>query len=100
LLAIGFGERQQMLERQGIFDRDERPAGARLDHLQQQERIWFAWVCRLHDAHVGNQTPQSAAVLAIAQRRWAEARRALENVEERRRRGDRRADSSPPGPEA
>jgi hypothetical protein len=73
-----------MFERQGIFDGDS-PAGARLDHLEQQERIWFAWVCRLHDAHAGSQTPQSAAVLAIAQRRWAEARRALEVVEERRR---------------
>jgi hypothetical protein len=79
-----------MLERQGLLD-GESLAGVRLDHLQQQERIWFAWVCRLHDAHVGSQTPQSAAVLAIAQRRWAEARRALERIKERRPGGGRPA---------
>jgi hypothetical protein len=54
------------------------PSRARLEHLQQQERVWFAWVCRLHDAHNGSQSAHSAAVLAIARRRWAEARSVLE----------------------
>jgi hypothetical protein len=81
----------------GILDRDDRPAagGARLDHLQRQERVWFAWVCRLHDLHVGSQTPQSAAVLAIARRRWAEARRALERLAEQHRGPGRPAESRP-----
>ena len=65
---------QQFLEVSG------EPA-TRLDHLRKQERIWFSWVCRLHDLHDGVQTPQSAAVLAIARRRWADARRALERAE-------------------
>jgi len=56
-------------------------SATRLDHLRKQERIWFSWVCRLHDVHDGVQTPQSAAVLAIARRRWADARRALERAE-------------------
>jgi len=53
------------------------PTGGRLERLQQQERVWFAWVCRLHDVHSDSRSPQSAAVLSVAQRRWAEARRAL-----------------------
>ena len=65
---------QQFLEVSG-------ESATRLDHLRKQERIWFSWVCRLHDLHDGAQTPQSAAVLAIARRRWAEARHALERAE-------------------
>lgn len=56
-------------------------AAKRLDHLRKQERVWFSWVCRLHDVHAGIKTPQSAAILAIARRRWADARRALEHAE-------------------
>ena len=59
---------------------NEQPAGA-LEHLRKQERVWFNWVCRLHDVHAGAQTPQSAAILSIARRRWADARRALERGE-------------------
>jgi len=51
-----------------------------LEWLHQQERVWFAWVCRLHDMHSGTQAPHSATVLAIAQRRWMEARRALQGA--------------------
>jgi hypothetical protein len=51
------------------------------EHLRKQERIWFSWVCRLHDVHTDIQTPQSAATLSIARRRWADARRALERAE-------------------
>jgi hypothetical protein len=54
---------------------------SRREHLRKQERVWFNWVCRLHDVHAGTQTPQSAAILAIAHRRWADARRALERAE-------------------
>jgi len=54
------------------------PAFRRTEHLQQQEQVWFAWVCRLHELHSRLQTPHSAAVLGIARRRWTEARRALE----------------------
>jgi len=53
------------------------------DHLRKQERIWFNWVCRLHDVHADTRTPQSAATLSIARRRWADARRALERAEAR-----------------
>jgi hypothetical protein len=53
-----------------------------LEHLRKQERVWFNWVCRLHDVHVSAQTPQSAAVLSIARRRWADARCALERAEQ------------------
>lgn len=56
-----------------------------LEHLRRQERIWFNWVCRLHDVHAGARTPQSAATLSIARRRWADARRALERADLRRR---------------
>jgi hypothetical protein len=56
-------------------------AFARFDQLRKQERVWFNWVCRLHDVHAGTQTPQSAAILAVARRRWAEARHALECAE-------------------
>jgi hypothetical protein len=59
---------------------DEGSAG-RLEHLHKQERIWFSWVCRLHDLNAGTQTPQSAAILSIARRRWADARRAVERAE-------------------
>jgi hypothetical protein len=65
------------LNDQGISEFDPGAAKARLEHLQQQERVWFAWVCRLHDVHAG-ESPHSAAVLAVARRRWAEARRALQ----------------------
>lgn len=54
-----------------------------LEHLRKRERVWFSWVCRLHDVHAGIQTPQSAAILAVARRRWAEARRTLERAEQR-----------------
>jgi hypothetical protein len=67
-----------MLDDQRGPDCAESLTNGRLEQLRQQERIWFAWVCRLHDVHSGVQTGHSAAVLAIAQRRWAEARRALE----------------------
>jgi hypothetical protein len=60
---------------------DEESAEARLERLRKQERIWFSWVCRLHDVHAGAQTPKSAAVLAIARRRWAETRRTLSRAE-------------------
>jgi hypothetical protein len=66
-----------MSNEQRVLDLDADQSGVGLDRLQQQERIWFGWVCRLHDAHSGVQTAQSAAVLRIARRRWAEARRAL-----------------------
>ena len=52
-----------------------------LEHLRKQERVWFNWVCRLHDVHAGTPTPQSAAILSVARRRWADARRALERGE-------------------
>jgi len=55
---------------------------AELEHLRKQERVWFNWVCRLHDLNAGTQTPQSAAVLSIARRRWADVRCALERVEQ------------------
>jgi hypothetical protein len=67
----------------------------RLEQLQQQERVWFAWVCRLHDVHAGAQSAHSAAVLAIARRRWAEARQALQ-CEAQQRFGDRAARASRP----
>ncbi|HLG49103.1 MAG TPA: hypothetical protein VKY24_22855 [Reyranella sp.] len=57
----------------------------RLEQLRKQERVWFNWVCRLHDGHAGAETPQSAAILSIARRRWADARRALERAEARGR---------------
>jgi hypothetical protein len=52
-------------------------ANGRLEQLEQQERVWFAWVCRLHDVHSGTQTQHSAAVLEVARRRWSEVRSAL-----------------------
>jgi hypothetical protein len=55
-----------------------------LEQLRKQERVWFSWVCRLHDVHAGTQTPQSAAILAIARRRWADAQRALARAEAQR----------------
>jgi|RhiMethySRZTD1v2_1073278.scaffolds.fasta_scaffold2437865_2 hypothetical protein len=55
-------------------------ASDRLERLHQQERVWFAWVCRLHDMHSETQPPHAAAILAIAQRRWTAARRALESA--------------------
>jgi len=57
---------------------------ARLEHLRQQERVWFSWVCRLHDVHAGAESAHSAAVLAVARRRWAEARRALQREAQQR----------------
>jgi len=66
-----------MRDEQRLFELEPSTAAARLDWLQHQERVWFAWVCQLHDMHVGSQTPHSAAVLAIVQRRWTEAQRAL-----------------------
>ncbi len=62
---------------QWFLDDDARVLG-RFEELEQQERVWFAWVCRLHDVHSGDQSPHSAAVLAIAQRRWTQARLALQ----------------------
>jgi hypothetical protein len=70
-----------MWDEQQFSKADEESAEARLERLRKQERIWFSWVCRLHDVHAGAQTPQSAAVLAIARRRWAETRRTLSRAE-------------------
>jgi len=53
----------------------------RLDQLRRHQNTWFAWVCRLHEVQSRLQTPESAAVLAIARRRWAEARLALQRVD-------------------
>jgi hypothetical protein len=72
-----------MRDEQRFFEFDPGTASGRREWLQQQERVWFAWVCRLHDMHSGSQTPHSAAVLAIARRRWMEARRALERASHR-----------------
>jgi hypothetical protein len=68
-----------MWDEQQVALNQEIAAG--LEHLRKQERVWFNWVCRLHDVHAGLQTPQSAAILAVARRRWADARRALERAE-------------------
>lgn len=65
-------------EQQTILNEDSASA---LEQLRKQERVWFNWVCRLHDVHAGIQTPQSAAILSIARRRWADTRRALERAE-------------------
>ena len=67
-----------MLDHKQFSEFDPGAASVRLEQLQQQERVGFAWVCRLHDVHSGAQSAQSAAVLAVARRRWAEARRALQ----------------------
>ena len=67
-----------MLQEWDSNDDGDVPGQALLEELQQQERIWFAWVCRLHDVHAGSQSTHSAAVLGIAQRRWAQARHALD----------------------
>jgi len=67
-----------------------------LEWLHQQERVWFAWVCRLHDMHSSTQAPHSATVLAIAQRRWTEARRALERAAQQEARAQR--PGRPPNP--
>jgi len=69
-----------MWDEQQFFEVDD-DVGSRREHLRKQERVWFNWLCRLHDVHAGTQTPQSAAILAIARRRWADARRALERAE-------------------
>jgi hypothetical protein len=66
-----------MWDEQPFSDDADVSQATRLERLQQQERVWFGWVCRLHDVHAGGQTPQSAAVLSVARRRWGEARRAL-----------------------
>ena len=91
-----------ILDSQPFLECDTGPAGARLEQLQQQERVWFAWVCRLHDVHFGGESPHSAAVLAIAKRRWAESRQALERetLERQTRQGfaDRIAQWSRPRP--
>ena len=71
-----------MWDQQQRTEPNEQSAGG-LDHLRKQERVWFNWVCRLHDVHAGTQTPQSAAILSVARRRWADARRALERAETR-----------------
>ena len=67
-----------------MWDEQQTPgedSDSRLDDLRKQERVWFNWICRLHDLHAGTQTPQSAAILSIARRRWADARRAVERAE-------------------
>jgi hypothetical protein len=69
-----------MWDEQQTTELNEQSAGW-LEHLRKQERVWFNWVCRLHDVHAGTQTPQSAAILSVARRRWADARRALERAE-------------------
>lgn len=76
-----------MWDEQQTSGLDEQSAN-RLEQLRKHERVWFNWVCRLHDVHAGTQTPQSAAILSIARRRWADARRAL----------DRAAARPPPAP--
>ena len=68
-----------MWDQQRFSGADEEPDG--FEHLRKQERVWFNWVCRLHDINADAQTPQSAATLSIARRRWADARRALERAE-------------------
>jgi len=68
-----------------MWDEQQTPgedSDSRLDDLREQERVWFNWICRLHDLHAGTQTPQSAAILSIARRRWADARRAVECAEQ------------------
>jgi hypothetical protein len=70
-----------MWDHQRFSGADEKPDG--YEHLCIQERIWFNWVCRLHDVDADTRTPQSAATLSIARRRWADARRALERAESR-----------------
>lgn len=70
-----------MREHQRLSEADEEPDG--FEYLRKQERIWFNWVCRLHDVHADTLTPQSAATLSVARRRWADARRALERAEVR-----------------
>jgi hypothetical protein len=87
-----------MVINQQFSDFDSGIAKARLEHLRQQERVWFAWVCRLHDVHSGAGSPHSAAVLAVAQRRWAEARRALQR--EAQQRLAERPQRPPPRPSA
>lgn len=57
------------------------PLRLRREELRQQQSTWFAWVCRLHEAHSRLQTPESAAVLAIARRRWEQARDAVRRVD-------------------
>jgi len=56
------------------------PEQDRLEQLHQQERVWFAWVCRLHDLQADTQVAHSAPILAIAQRRWIQARRILQRA--------------------
>lgn len=68
-----------------MWDEQQTPgedSDSRLAYLHKQERVWFNWICRLHDLHAGTQTPQSAAILSIARRRWADARRAVERAEQ------------------
>ena len=55
---------------------------ARLAQLQEQEELWFSWLAVLHDRlnKVRPNDPLRAGgqgVLAIARRRWLEAREAL-----------------------
>jgi hypothetical protein len=69
-----------MWDQHQTTESNEQSAGW-LEHLRKQERVWFNWVCRLHDLQAGTPTPQSAAILSIARRRWADARRALERSE-------------------
>ena len=57
------------------------PVSRGTEQLQQQEQVWFAWVCRLHELHSRVQTPHSAAVLGVARRRWTEARRKLDHAD-------------------
>ena len=73
MAVLSMWDQQQRTLNEGIT--------AGLAHLRKQERVWFSWVCRLHDVHAGTQTPQSAAILSIARRRWADARRAVERAE-------------------
>jgi hypothetical protein len=57
------------------------PIRLRRELLRQQRTTWFAWVCRLHELNSRMPTPESAAVLAIAQRRWNQARQALQRAD-------------------
>ena len=77
-----------MSERSIVDNSDQAPGQALIEELQQQERIWFSWVCRLHDVHSNAQSTHSAAVLAIAKRRWAEARHALQREAQRSHRAE------------
>jgi hypothetical protein len=69
-----------MWDEQWYLELEAGAANDRLERLHHQERVWFAWICRLHEVHSETQAAHAAPILAIAQRRWTEARRALERA--------------------